>query len=512
MHLFPISYNLTRNYPYTWVAPVALIGGLIAIVVITFIHVITESYDLVATSTNNVTETLEQGNPYPNSSLLYYLTKHTRAACTPTTLPINSKIFTTNYAIPYTISSVWRQNQDGSKENQGSLVYLNNQLLDCNVTGVTIEVLGKYGQSPLLFARSRVGLLLKPSAICAINTTRSGHNKTSEKTYFSLLGSYNLIDDTIPRFLLRNETERASLYWGESLLNLYYLVTAKAYYDEARNESWGMGGTSPDTYNALIQLTRQSSAMNGSVEEVMSDEFFNVDCFTEENFCGNHTIPWLMKGKGVDGHEFDPYSNIWNVVDFLGKAMWFTVMTDLGQNNNAIPNMLAYPNLLANLSRNVTNEVQAFEAIQNSSGRGSTMKIDTVLETASFDPSAVPQPALGAQPSYLSTNYICQTPRTKSAATRAFAIIIANLVLLQTIWQAFKLILDYILLGRGDPSLKYCEGCVESHIEKRVEPARDPSTGTLDDQESHRDWKSPNNSVMTLDSYMQVNQIEQHTD
>ncbi|KAH8156881.1 hypothetical protein CIB48_g11361 [Xylaria polymorpha] len=188
--------------------------------------------------------------------------------------------------------------------------------------------------------------------------------------------------------------------------------------------------------------------MNGSAEEVTSDEFFHISCFTEASFCGNNTIPWLVEGNGVDGHEFEPYSNIWNAVDFLGNAMWFTVMTGLGQNDNTIPNMLAYPDLLANLSQNVTNEVQVFEATQSSSGRGIILKIDTDLETASFDPSAAPQP------SYLSTNYICQTPRTKSAATRASTIIIANLVLLQTIWQVFKLILDYVLLGRGDPSLK----------------------------------------------------------
>ncbi|KAI0448338.1 hypothetical protein F5B21DRAFT_497849 [Xylaria acuta] len=482
MHSFGISYNLTRNYPYKWVTPVAVIGGLIAIATITFINIITESYDLVAISTNNATLTLQRN--HQNSSLLYYLTRNTQATCAPTALPINSKIFTTNYAIPYTISSVWRQNQDGSNENQGSLVYLNSQLLDCNVTAVTIEVLGKYGQSQLLSARSNVGLLLKPSATCAINTTQSKHSKTSEKTYFSLLGSYNLIDDTIPRFLLRNETERMSLYWGESLLSLYSLVTAKAYYDGARNKSWGDSGTDRHTYNAWIQLTRQSNAANGSTEEVTSNEFFHVSCYTEDSFCGNNTIPWLMEGGDVDGHVFDPYPNIWNSIDFLGKAMWFTVMTDLGQNDNAIPNMLAYPGLLANLSQNVTNEARAFEALQNSSGRGSTLNIDTVLKTTSFDPSAVPQPALGAQPSYLSTNYICQVPTPKSAATRVFAILIANLILLHTTWQAFKLILDGVILGQGDPSLNYCEGCLESHIEKSAGTMGGLGSGTLEDQNS----------------------------
>ncbi len=514
MHSSWISYNVTRNYPYKWVTPVTVIGGLIAIGVVTFINVVTASYDLVATSTSNVTQFTEGRNLYANNPFLSYLTQKTQATCVSTTLPVNSQIFTTNYAIPYTIASVWRQNQDGSRDNQGSLVYLDNQLLDCNVTRVTIEVLGKYGQSPRLVARSRVGLLLKASATCAIDvdTSQSKGNKASEKTYFDLLGSYNLIDDTFPHFLLRNKTEKASLYWGESLLSLYYLVTAKAYYDGARNKPWGSNGTNPDAYQAWIQLTRQSDAASGSVEEVTSNEFFSVSCFTEASYCGNNTIPWLLEGPGVAGHGFDPYPGIWTAIDFLGKAMWFTVMTDLGQNDTAIPNMLAYPDLLKNLSRNVTNEVQAFEAIQNSSGRGSTSRIDTSLETTSFDPSAVPQPVLGAQPSFLSTNYICQIPKMKSPGTQALAILLANLVLLHTIWQVYKLILDAVILGRGDPSLKYCEGCLESHIEKRVEPMRDLNTDTLKGPKPYGDWRSPNETVVGPNDYLRVDQIERHKD
>ncbi|KAI3316706.1 hypothetical protein HD806DRAFT_552104 [Xylariaceae sp. AK1471] len=376
-------------------------------------------------------------------------------------------IFTTNYAIPYTISNLWRQKEDKSKENLGSLAYLNNELMDCNVTEVTIQVLGKYNQNPINRARSRVGLLVNTYATCAvdIDTSHLHSDPTSGLTYVDLVGSYNILDDNISRFLLRNTTEKASLYWGESLLYLYYLVTAKAYYDGASGFPWGMNGTDANTYNVFIQLRRQSNAMNGSAEEVMSDEFFDVHCYTEASFCDKHTIPWLSQGKGVDGHEFNPYANIWNTVDFLGKAM----------------------------CRNLTNEVQFREALQakDDGTLGSTLMIDNALETTSFNTSTIPQPLLGAQSSFLSTNYICQVPRLKPLASRFFSILIVDIVLLQTVWQ-------------------YCEGCFESHIQQSAEPGRDPSTGTLKTRKPDVSWKSPNETTVELTNYTQLNQTEGH--
>ncbi|KAI0970430.1 hypothetical protein F4678DRAFT_436805 [Xylaria arbuscula] len=512
-----ISYGLSRNYPYKWVTPVTVVGGLVAIGVSTFINIVTASYDLVAASTSNITQFKGEWNPYANSVLLSYLAQGTQPTCVSATLPINSQIFTTNYAIPYTISSVWKLNQDGSRDEQGSLVYLDNQLLDCNVTAVTIEVRGKYSQNLLLFARSRVGLLLTASATCAINATgsQSKRNREGDITYFNLLGSYSFTDDSISTFLLRNKTEKASLFWGESLLSLYSLVSSEAYYNAARDKPWGSNnnsGIGQDAYNAWIKLTRQSSLINGSAEEVISNEFFNVECYTELNWCGNHTIPWLLEGSHVDDREFDPYPSIWTSIDFLGKSMWFTAMTDLGQNHTSIPNMLAYPDLLTNLTRNVTNEVQAFEAIQDSPNRGGSLMIDTSLETTSFDSSAMPQPGLGARDSFLSTNYICQTPQMKPPATQALAILIADLVLLQTIWMVYKIVLDAVVLRRGDPSLKYCEGCLENHLGNTVEPMRDFSTPTLKGQKSYGDGGSPNETVLRLKEYARLHQIERDED
>ncbi|KAI1421238.1 hypothetical protein F5Y12DRAFT_768837 [Xylaria sp. FL1777] len=487
-----ISYPITRAYPYRWVTPLAIVGGIIAIAVVTFINVIVTGYDLVATYSNNPNETMAQGSQYGNK-FLSYLTKKTNPTCASTTLQLNSEVFTTNYAIPYTLSNVWRENGDGSKENLGSLVYLNNQLLGCNVTKIVVLVQGVYTQSRLLTARSHVGLLLHTTATCAVE---------SGPTYFELVGSYNLIDDRIPRFLLRNATSKASLYWGESLLRLYYLATAHTYYEAASEFWWGQNGT----YDAYIELTRQSTAATGSADEVLGDEFFKVDCWTEANFCGNNTIPSLSEGKSVNGNA-DPYASIWNTVNFLGKAMWFTVMTDLGQNNSNIPNMLAYPTLLANLTSNMTNEVQAWDAAQ---AKGTVLNIsDSSLETTPFNSSVVSQPALGAQPSFLSTDYICQVPRPQAMATRVFSILYADLILLMAIWQGFQVVLA-TLVNRNNPSSKYCEGCLENHNQNGSKPLSGAEAATVDARKSIFSWKSPKQAAVEVTRYTGISSSEQH--
>ncbi|KAI0873242.1 hypothetical protein GGS24DRAFT_502045 [Hypoxylon argillaceum] len=499
------SYTLTRNYPYSWVTPVVILGAIVAITLVTIINVATIGFDLVAISTSNPNQTLYDANPYGHTGLLSLLARGVKATCTAATLPINIQIFTTNYAIPYTLSSVWRENEDGNREDLGSLVY-SNQPIDCNVRQVIIQVLGKYTQTPILTARSRVGLLLKTQATCSVDleTRQSGSDTTSGRTYFNLTGSYNVLDETVPRFLLRNETQKASLFWGESLLSVYSRITAGAYHEEASAFSWGQDGT----YNAYIGLTRQSNATMGSADEVTSNEFFSVKCFTEASYCNGSTIPWLSQGKSVDGHQFDPYANIWSSVDILGKAMWFTVMTDLGKNNTAIPNMLAYPFLLTNLSQNLTNEVQYWERA-NSTITGNTVGIDHTLATTSFSASTVPQPALGAQPSFLSTDYICQVPRSKAPGIRFLLILMSDLVFLQTIWSIFKLLLDY-KVGRDNPASTHCEGCLESPVQEGAGLAGAANVTAITTRKPYIGRRSLDESDVEMVSYEQINVTEKH--
>ncbi|KAI0202393.1 hypothetical protein F4808DRAFT_468537 [Astrocystis sublimbata] len=500
------SYPITRAYPYRWVTPLTIVGGVIAIVAVTFINLAVTGYDL---NTHYFTNP-DDVSRYEAKSIYKYLSvfsKTPKSRCSSTMLQLNSEVFTLNYAMPYTISRIWLKDPDMPQENLGSLNYLNNQLLDCNVTEVGIQVQGSNTQNILFTARSRVGLLLTPKATCTIkiDSPVSNHRSSSSLTYFELVGSYKLIDDTIPRFLLSNTTEKNSLYWGESLLQLYSLFAAHAYYDAAQSSTQG------DDYNAYIELSRMSNATSGSAAEVMSDDFFQVACFTTFGFCGTDTnnITALSSNEidPADSYK-DPYPSIWKTFSFLGKAMWFTVMTDLGQNTSNLPNMLAYPDLLANLTSNVTNEVETWDAARPNF---TVLSPDTSLATTSFDPSAVPQPALGARPSFLSTTYACQLPEPQPLATRIFAIIYADLVLLGAIWSGYQLLLATIV-NQNHPSSTHCEGCLASQTPKESESLIRTESNSVDAEKGSLVSRVSRKQSVTQTRYMGVDPSDNDVD
>ncbi|KAI0553639.1 hypothetical protein F4679DRAFT_598928 [Xylaria curta] len=168
--MYRFSYALQRDYPYKWLTPLVAAGGLVAIVIVLFVNIETQSYELVATPTNDISAS--QANN-PNSSLLpRLLTRDSNMACDYAKLPVNSEIFTKNYALSYTIRSVWKQSADGTKENQDALSYREHALNNCNVTSVRIYVNGKYSQPIVLSARSRVGLIIKTQVTCAIEVDK----------------------------------------------------------------------------------------------------------------------------------------------------------------------------------------------------------------------------------------------------------------------------------------------------------------------------------------------------
>lgn len=188
-----------------------------------------------------------------------------------------------------------------------------------------------------------------------------------------------------------------------------------------------------------------------------------------------------MQGDG----EFDPYPSIWKSVDVLGKAMWFSVLTDLGRNQTAVPNMLVEPTLLANLTSNYTSEIQAWPTYNDNIAQ----RIDPGLAQASFDPNASPLPDLNATQSTLTTNYVCQVPRMKSPGTLFYTVLLADLVYLQNAFTVFAFIVGY-LMHRRHPDANYCDGC-RGVVVQRARHSNDQhnlSTGevgaALDDHDS----------------------------
>ncbi|KAM3077239.1 hypothetical protein ACMFMG_003297 [Clarireedia jacksonii] len=499
MHESFFSYTVARQYPYPWFTPTVIVGGIILAALISFVNVIATGYELAATSSNNPNETIADPRLYGSVKWPSVFTSKARATCAASTFNLNSELFTHNNAFPYTMSRVWRTRDNGTIVNMGSLMYLNNPLSDCNVTSVNIQVLGRYSRDVGLLAIANPGVVIEAYAQCSIDVDTSLTDDINGPTYFELMATFDTVNPNVPRFLSQNKTTQASLYWGQSLLQLYWMVLARNYKFAANNT------VSDGQYQATITLTRQSNKKVGTAAEVESLDFFHVTCFTESSFCQNNSIPQLMHSyKG-----FDPYPSIWKSVDVLGKAMWFSVLTDLGRSQSAVPNMLVEPALLANLTSNYTSEVQAWPT----NNGGIHMTLDRSLAQASFDPNTTSLPNLNITQTTLSTNYLCQVPRMKSAGTLFFSVLQADLVYLQNAYALLAFVVSY-LLYREKPDAKYCDGCrrVISQGTQQSNNQHALSTGQvgakLDDQNSSSSSTHNNDNKGEAKGYVQISQSE----
>lgn len=157
-------------------------------------------------------------------------------------------------------------------------------------------------------------------------------------------------------------------------------------------------------------------------------------------------------GSGVPGlvdslASQKAYPNIWVYADNLGKSIYSTILIDLGQNSTS-PNILTNATALQLYTALFPNP--PFISHANARAGPATEDYNTLKDTTG---------PLGTTPSVISTEYLCQVPQRKTAGDLFISVLVADLVLLQTLWQLFKLGTSYIFL-RKIPNSQHCEGCV----------------------------------------------------
>lgn len=126
-------YTLTRPYPFQWFTPVVLTGGLVAAVLVSFISVGTSGYELAAISSSNPNQTESSAKTW-FSRKFGTIFGNTGPSCDSATIPVDSVLYTTNRALPYTLTAV---TIDGV--TQGSIVYHNNPLKNCKVNSISMN-------------------------------------------------------------------------------------------------------------------------------------------------------------------------------------------------------------------------------------------------------------------------------------------------------------------------------------------------------------------------------------
>lgn len=455
MHSSAFSYGLSRPYPFKWFTPTVVVGGIVAIVLVSLINVATAGYQLVSTTSTNPNKT-QSGQSWIKG-WPSFLIGQMHATCEPSTIPVGTQLYTNNSALSYTLRAVWQESDNGApRTDLGSLVYHNNQLESCSIASVQIQM-RSLGRSADQIALQQTGALLTAFTMCSIQTTQGA-------VMLNLTSDYELvINNGIPgfsfqTFMGRNATSKSSLYLGETLLTMYWIQLTNVYAAENQDSDYHL-------YEGYLSFNRKQT---NEVDDIESLDFFTPDCYfvpfgstgveTEVLYCGTgDTVAGLASGDNTAGGP-PPLPDIWIPADSISKALYFTVLTDLGQHSQ--PNLLVNQSLLEYFTQNFTNISRSHEDKLDPWGEN-IFPGQTLLPSAPYtiaDNSSTYY--LGVNASTLTTSYLCQVPQPKPLASLVFAVLVADLVLLQGLWKSFTFIVDFIW-GKRHPEMGYCKGCLE---------------------------------------------------
>lgn len=382
-----------------------------------------------------------------------FLTNKVRPTCETVNLPLGSEFFTNQTALTYTLTDVWQPDDEGgSGAGYGiapSLTYYNNVLENCSVNSVEIDY-ASLDRTASQFAYSQWGAVVRTYATCSIvgvNGT-TNLNLTQEYDYVPSSASFSTLYRFLGSdFLSRNKTDKASLWWGESLMSMYWAYSGwemqniqknKTQYNEAGVRK-GTLYFYPNDDTVITNLTNQ--------------DFFECDFrYIVDEGRGNFTL--IQPSSYGQYEEYtdisnliaqNVYPNIWQSADILAKSAYSTVLTDLGQ-VSAASNILTDPDMLRYFTTNFTETKRNIENAYPGPG-------DRPYGTEDTGP-------LGTTPSMISTKYLCQVPQRKSGGNLFVAIVVADLVFLQALWFLFKVGVDAFMLRRR-PGTNHCAGCTD---------------------------------------------------
>ncbi|EUC34924.1 hypothetical protein COCCADRAFT_3779 [Bipolaris zeicola 26-R-13] len=383
-----------------------------------------------------------------------YLTSKVRPICQPSSLPVNTRFFTNQTALMYTLTSVWQE--EPQRMISPSLTYLGNVLENCVVNSIQID-LDSQDRAANQLAFTEWGASVRTYVTCQISTATG-------PVFLNVTQSYDYVPDTVSfsqiemflgsGILSRDPMARTSLWWGESLMSTYWTEVTAGMQNETRERSkdyW-------PTRKGSLYFVPQPDA------RIDDDGFFSYfhAQFIVATQPGKYEYPKPNSHPTIA--ELDSlrvYPNIWTPASNLAKAAYAMVLADLGQNTKE-PTMLTDVELLRSFTSNL---VSAQKKSVNAKPGPATQSYDDA-DTGT----------LSVTPSVISAQYLCQVPRMRSPGSLLLAVLVADLIFLQTAWQLYKLICEH-LLSRRYPDANSCHGCLSSPVESQVAHPVESTTG-----------------------------------
>ena len=428
MHSSYFDYNISRPYPFKWFTPVVILGGVVAVVLLSIVNLGSSGYTLAALYSHDPNATVSQrGSEYWPS---LPITKP-QSACQSANIPIDTRLLTNNTALTYTLTNVLQKADKTNQTFLSSLVYHNNVLPDCTVDSIAVR-LASLGRTAAQIAFASWGVDAQAYISCSLNTN------DQSLTTFNLTAEYNFIPDTVSvysgfySFIGRNEREKASLYWGESLLSMFSLQLGR----DMAFANLTVEGENIAT-EGVLTFTR-----NGATSDFTSVKFFDVLFRFIAPLPDNTFVVW-PEDVVPDIADAIPDLDFWNSSDIFAKSLYSTVLADLGQTLS--PNILTDALLLEHFTANFSYMYELDDVAGPAKDAFSTRN------------STGP---LGIDPSVLTATYLCEVPRQKPMGNLMVSILIADLVFLQALWMLFKLVVE-LFMKHKNKEANFCEGCLK---------------------------------------------------
>lgn len=296
--------------------------------------------------------------------------------------------------------------------------------------------------------------------------TCSFHDKTSGRnTYVNLTTSFDAVPagdtdghSSAPRWLVATDRwKRASLWWGESLLSWWWAtVSASMTYhqDVTANKA-------PFRKCILNWYPNENST------DIMSSNFMHgaYACIIDDGDGQFHTTYWANYTEGATLEELYSARNNFGQKNLilpgtyrLARAMYSTVMSDLGQDIDPKLNALLRPESLQDFTSGIN------YSMKWRTGQPWWIVFQPGPATADYEQLKDSTGELEVTPSVISTRYSCQIPKRKSAASLVLSIFVADVVLLQVAWAAFVLVVGFCMRNRYQ--VNHCEGCAEKQMDQ----------------------------------------------
>ncbi|KAJ9659312.1 hypothetical protein H2198_003188 [Neophaeococcomyces mojaviensis] len=435
-HAWRLTYNVTKPFPFQWFTLFVVIEFVIATILFSFVSFTTSGFNLVSEYYANPNTTETQSVIAGVSS---FFTSRFTPKCQSAEILVGTDFSTNNSALTYTINSVKQANQIFSS----SLVYHNNPFQDCVVNNIKVAF-ESFDRTAAQIGRAKYAPDLTASVTC------NQPVPYAEFATINITAKYNYIPSTVgiydgyTVFLGRNATSQASLYWGESLLAWYWSLFGWQMTVFNENYFWGNDGTwTKGTYYFTLNTDGTHDMtfydfLKLLYRAVSVDQDGRYTMIADG--APNTTAEFISKGLG------NRLTNAFKSADYLAKSFYSVVMTDLGQ-VDLRPNILVDPVLLHN-----------FTAGRNESEVNGTAEVSG-LPLRTYVASDDANRALGVRRSVIASSYLCQVPRQKSMGELIIAVLVADLVLLQALWNVTMIIAGWFVVSK-DRKADWCKGCL----------------------------------------------------